>query len=94
MPPDDLSLNQRPRWFWLSFADAELPKGEQFLGACLVKAVIFPAAIEKAHRLGINPGGEVQGMELDDDAEPLPGWDHRLLTRAECEQFDAAHSAL
>lgn len=25
------------RWFWLSFADGDLPEGEQFLGVAIVK---------------------------------------------------------
>ena len=43
--------------WWLSFADGDLPKGQQFLGVCLVWAPAFPLAVMAAHVLGINPGG-------------------------------------
>lgn len=79
------------RWHWLSFADGNLPKGSQFLGAALVRAPNFIAAVMEAHRLGINPGGEVQGTEAPECFSPRPGWCNRLLSRKECAEFDAAH---
>jgi hypothetical protein len=78
------------RVFWLSFADDDRPKGDQFLGVCVVEvseaeaAAMRPelrerfphhkdgaewiaAAVRKAHRLGINPGGHVATIELPPD---------------------------
>ncbi len=79
-----------PLW-WLSFCDADRPVGSQFLGACMVRAEGIVLACAEAHRLGINPGGEVQGFEaLAERAAMVPErWVGRLLTRAECEAFDA-----
>lgn len=51
------------RW-WLSFADPDRPTGQQFLGACIVRAVDEISAVKVAHALGINPGGEVRFMDL------------------------------
>ena len=50
--------------FYLSFADASLPKGSQFLGAAIVNALSFIEAVTVTHYLGINPGGEVQGYRV------------------------------
>ena len=47
--------------FYLSFADATLPAGEQFLGAAIVHADSFQDAVKESWLLQINPGGEVQG---------------------------------
>ena len=49
---------------WLSFADAQ-GTGKN-LGVCVVEADSFIGAVEKAHRLKINPGGEVQGATVDE----------------------------
>ena len=82
---------------WLSFADGTLPKGTQFLGACMVQVGNFAdprdtlrAAIQKAHVLGINPGGEVQSMQMDDGAPIHPSWFDVLLDRKTCETYDTA----
>jgi hypothetical protein len=69
-------------WWWLSFAD-----GGEFLGATLVSAGSFVEAVAVTHRLGINPGGEVQGTEMPlmpVDAE----WTNRLLSLADVRAID------
>lgn len=55
-----------PRYtYWLSFADGDRPKGQQFLGAAIIDDCVNMAdAIEQAHVSGCNPGGEVQGHVL------------------------------
>lgn len=73
-------------WWWLSFADADLPKGSQFLGAAIVRAPGFAHAIAKTHALGINPGGEVQCVQYPPDVEPQPEHVDRLLSRREIEE--------
>jgi len=78
------------RWWWLSFADSNLPKGTQFLGACLVRAHGMIEAIRVAHVLEINPGGEVQAVEATEDFNPPAEWTERLLNRDECAAFDRA----
>jgi hypothetical protein len=45
-------------WF-LYFTDPEKPAGQRFLGACIIEAPGFVSAIDRAHQLGINPGGAV-----------------------------------
>jgi hypothetical protein len=43
----------------LYFQDPEAPAGRRFFGACIVEAYGVVTAVQKAHRLGINPGGAV-----------------------------------
>lgn len=81
---------------WLSFADSKRPKGQQFLGACIVpmgetgdKREDYKVAIQNAWRLGCNPGGAVAFQPVPPTVEPhiKPEWIGRLLTREECEAF-------
>ena len=74
--------------YWLSFADGDRPKGEQFLGACTVRAADFIESVMAAHLLGINPGGCVEGFACDPGIEVPDKYVERLLTRAECEAMD------
>jgi hypothetical protein len=74
-------------WFYLSFADGDLPDGQQFLGGAYVQAFNEGAAVGRSHKLGINPGGEVRILgplpaeQLDAN---VPAADReRLLTREE-----------
>jgi hypothetical protein len=72
-------------WWWLSFAGEE-----GFRGACLVWARGFLGAVMETKLRGLNPGGEVQGvgpLHAAMDAT-FAEWTNRLLTRAECEEFD------
>ena len=77
-------------FWWLSFCNAQLPPGDQFLGACLVPASDIVQAIEEARRLGINPGGEVKGLAADPATTALipARWKNRLLTRTQCAEMD------
>lgn len=78
--------------WWLSFCDPYKPAGSQFLGACLVRAPDMIAAITRAHALGINPGGEVQGLEVPPQTPAkealIAPRVERLMSRGECEAFD------
>lgn len=82
-------------WWWLSFADPELPKGLQFLGACLVQAEDERGAITEAWLRHLNPGGEVAIVG------PLAGlppgvsdeYANILLTRVQCEEMDRVAAA-
>src|SRR5215467_1689157 len=51
-------VSNEPTWFWLSFADANLPESEQFLGVAIVRAGGIMEAALVARLRGINPGGE------------------------------------
>jgi len=74
--------------FWLSFADGNRPKGTQLLGVCIVDAPDFLAAIHLCHKIGINPGGEVQGGPFPPGLTLPEGYKNRLLTRAEAEEAE------
>jgi hypothetical protein len=79
-------------WWYFSFCDPGRPRGKQFVGALVVKASGYISAIEGTHLLGLNPGGEVSGLEIpyeDDEAEP---WAYRLLTREEVKQMPRPRS--
>lgn len=81
--------NGQKQWVWLSFCDTRLPPGSQFLGGCLVQGCGFFDAVMESHRLGLNPGGEVQGTELGPDhVGTYPTY--RLLSRAEIDALEAA----
>lgn len=71
-----------PTLWWMSFCDPEKPKGQQFLGVCIVEAPGFMHAHQKAWALGINPGGEIQATQVE--SVPVEYLD-RLLSRAELE---------
>lgn len=77
------------KWWYISFADGSLPEGEQFLGACFVKAQGEMTAVGVTHLLNINPGGEVMivGPMYDDQVPPeQPRW--RLMQREEIDAVD------
>lgn len=72
--------------WWLSFAD-----DDGFLGAVILHANDFCEAHARSHLMQLNPGGEMHGTPVPAEvAARIPEhWKNRLLTRAECEQFDA-----
>jgi hypothetical protein len=105
------------RVFWLSFVDPDRPKGDRFLGVCVIEvseaeaAAMRPelherfprhtagaewlaAAVRKAHRLGINPGGQIASHELPPDwplFDAIPR--HLLLSRADLQLIRASWDA-
>ena len=74
--------------YWLSFADSALPKGSQFLGAIIAPYGDFIAAVAWTHREKINPGGEVQGVEIPGHFVIPESFCGRLLSREECAELD------
>jgi hypothetical protein len=69
---------------WLSFS-----ADDGFRGACVVEGFDTRSAIEEAHRLGINPGGEVMALPVPPGCEsrlPL----NTLMSRDEIERLDGA----
>ncbi len=64
----------------LYFTDPDAPAGQRFLGACIVMAPGFITAIQRAHQLGINPGGAVLHYDAPDHD---PAIRDRLITRDE-----------
>ena len=75
---------------WLSFADGDRPKGEQFLGACIVPGHDVISGVMHAWRLKCNPGGEAVAQLIPREMRAIIGekWIGRLLSRAECAEFD------
>ena len=74
-------------WWWLSFADGHRPRGKQFLGVVMVSGETIGDAIQEAWRRNINPGGEVQGICLDEVEAPA-AWRNRLLTKKQTKEAD------
>lgn len=74
--------------FWLSFAD---PETGDNLGVNVVDALDFMDAIHKTHDLGINPGGQVLGGEIDPRLVP-DAYVNRLLSKDECAEFTETRS--
>ena len=77
-------------WFYMSFADASLPEGQQFLGGIYVRGATLPEALTRSHLLGINPGGEVKTIgplpsQVMDENVPEADRE-RLLSREEVER--------
>ena len=66
--------------WWLSFADED-----GFLGGVLIRADSFIDAVSKSHELKLNPGGEVQGVQLPGDADPPDHELNRLYAKADLE---------
>ena len=54
-------------YYYLSFCDPDLPEGQQFLGATIVKAADPVLAVAGAWSRGCNPGGEVLLVDLGVD---------------------------
>jgi hypothetical protein len=56
--------------FWLAFSDPDAPSDKRFLGVAIFdmderrRRVSVPEIVQKAHRLGINPGGQVLVQEV------------------------------
>lgn len=73
-------------WYYMSFADGTRPKGRQFLGALYVEAPTSVQAIFIAHERKINPGGEVEILEVPAGFEPLVGQQYRLLSAKEARE--------
>jgi hypothetical protein len=87
--------NSLTLWFWLSFADGTRPTGSQWLGAIISRGEDFLAAVRATHAAKINPGGEVQGVEMDDDTvSKVPdSYRNRLLSKSDIDELEAIWSA-
>jgi hypothetical protein len=72
------------QFMWLSFADADLPEGKQFLGGGIFEGGDIIAATLRTHRLGVNPGGEVMSAGPLRESDLPAGWPiEKLLTKKE-----------
>lgn len=70
--------------FYLSFADPNRPKGQQWLGGMYIEAADIRQALASSRTCG-NPGGEVMFLEVD-VTNIKPGYLARLLTEDELRQ--------
>lgn len=59
---------EKLKLWWLSFADANRPKGRQFLGACVVWGFDLKDAIVRSHMAKCNPGGAIISGELPEES--------------------------
>lgn len=75
-------IDQGP-WWWLSFADPDLPDGRQFLGVVIMNGDTVMEAITEAHVLGVNPGGECSFAQIPEEHVPPLQYRRRLLNYAE-----------
>ena len=66
----------KSQWWYLSFAD-----DSGFLGGCIVNALGPTDAVLQAHKMGINPGGEVLSILIPDGAPLEDGWKNKLLSK-------------
>jgi hypothetical protein len=78
--------------FWLSFADDQRPAGDQSLGVCIVEALDVSGALAASHALGINPGGEVRFLAVDESVAgrltfDLAPYMNRLIQSAEAREL-------
>ena len=74
------------KWWWLSFVD---PKnrdndGSAFLGACVVEGNDLIDAVKMAHKLGVNPGGDVTGLPVPEAKQAeFAKYKDRLVSQSE-----------
>ena len=76
--------------YWLSFADANLPEGKQFLGVAIIQADTLEEAIVKSWKMQVNPGGEVVGHRIyyRPEAREIPfAYQRRLLSKRDIDQL-------
>lgn len=77
-----MTEDQKPSgWFYLSFAE------EEFHGACIVEANDIVTAVKVAHALEINPGGQVRGHQIPEDAIYDPKYRNRLLSKKDLQDM-------
>jgi hypothetical protein len=67
-------LGEDVNWWYLSFAEPNVdeggtaPVGEGFRGGLYIEAASLADAVTQSHELGLNPGGEVAGIEIPAEA--------------------------
>jgi len=71
--------------WWLSFADEG-----GFLGGLVIDGLTFVDALENATRRGLNPGGEVKAVMLDETKGIAPYVEGRIYSREEIDAIDGA----
>lgn len=76
---------QSMKYYFLSFRDPDINRN---LGVCIVQAPTLRAAIVKAYKKDINPGGEVASFELTESEFIEEGLElDRLYSREEMKEM-------
>jgi hypothetical protein len=75
-------------FIWMSFCDPDKPKGHRFLGVIVTQSLGLTHAIIKTHKLGINPGGEIQSFVLPAGTLIDVKYLNRLIPKEELESKD------
>lgn len=78
--------------WWLSFADPERLVEFSFLGVVILEAYGFGDALNISFATGLNPGGEVQGFQVDPSDIP-EGLRNRLLKKPDLVGFGVSTRA-
>lgn len=73
-------LGKPDECIWMSFCDPAKPKGSQFLGVIIMRSPGIAHAIDRSHRMGINPGGEIFSY-VTDPSDIKPEHFDQLLTK-------------
>jgi hypothetical protein len=73
----------------MSFTDPDRPEGQRWLGSAVIKAPTMAAALAKAHRIGANPGGEVQGVAFEAESVHPDYLDTLVIDRQAVEDMPA-----
>jgi hypothetical protein len=79
--------NKVNKVLWLSFCDGSLPKGSQFLGVFITEADSVMQAAKKAWDLNMNPGGEIQSVDVTNDFSITPEHMDRLMSKDEVKAY-------
>jgi hypothetical protein len=72
-----------PGWWYLSFVSDD----DVFLGVAIVQGQGLITAVRRAHRLKINPGGQLMGLEIPDISLVPEEARERLLSKADLERL-------
>jgi len=83
----DEEFNDEELW-WMSFCDITRPKGKRNIGVIITKAKGMAHAIAKAHKLGINPGGEVQACQIPNELVKNKDVCDKLLSGDDLRKYD------
>lgn len=75
--------------YWLSFCDGSKPKGSQFQGVIIIKAMGMADALRRTWLLQINPGGEVQGIKCTENLQMIDydKMGEKLLSKEQLKEF-------
>lgn len=74
--------------YWLSFVDGDRPRGERFLGVAIVEALNEFVVIPAAWAAGVNPGGEVQFVQIPNEMDIPIQYINRLMDKDEIAAFN------